>query len=432
MGRIWQGWLQNYYGETHQLTEMLESDYAGWLKDSKTPPDEYLSSNGPWNRSVQIYRAFLNDHAYTIAGELSRFVQSLRKFGSLGSRTGCQGTLNKENLNFVPWWSGMAGMCFQAVSIGLDNVLDPDFNSVAIQLLAAVTEEHLKADSVLFFDGLAGDTLDNQPWMTTTTRRELFRSLNNLRKKFLRGAWWLGSAFEGYDATGRWRPGLFNSIGLPSENWNLWREKLPVDTSLPNHLNLMSAKDNVVTAKISLDLESDARGPIGVILNFAEQHDADNALADIKVDIGPSTQQYIFDRVAGLPFGRLRYLSAHLTGIKVRDSRGMHEPSFSRAGATISMAKGEVTVTLSFENNGISEWTMRSREEALVLKNMQTGEIVAKLESTVRKGEKIEVNIRSTAEKLVASGRTTYGLYWDNKLIYVTPEIRWTPTRDWR
>ena len=50
----------------------------------------------------------------------------------------------------------------------------------------------------------------------------------------------------------------------------------------------------------------------------------------------------------------------------------------------------------------------------------------------MRKGEKADLAIRSTAEKLVASARSTYGLYWGDNLIYVTPEIRWTPTRDWR
>ena len=431
LARFWQHWLGHYYGSIQKVVEMLADDSAKWITESATPPDDFLTVNGPWNPGVQLYRAFLNDSAYAIVGDLTRSAQMLRKFGSLGVRTGWQGSLNKQTLHMAPWWSGMAGMCFQTVSIGLDDILDPDFKELPFFLLASVAEEHMRSDSVLFFDGLGGDTLDNLPWMSTASRDALFRSFFEFRKKITRGAWWLGSAFEGYDDCGRWKPGLFNCVGIPFDCWNLWRENFPVTSHMTDKKNT-EAQESEKPLKIALDMESDVRGPVGVILTFAEKNNIDIPSSGIRVDIGPPSQENLFDFVAGLPGGRLRYLSAHLTGIKVIDATSTQNPAFSRAGVTISLPKGEVTVILTLENNGLADWTMRSREEALVLKNMETGETVAKLDRTVRKGEKVDLSIRSTAEKLVSGFRSSFGLYSKDKLIYITPEIRWTPTRDWR
>ncbi len=430
--RSWKLWVDTYYGNREKLIQMLDPTIVDWIREDKSPPDHYLTQHGPWNPAVQIYRAFLNDLAYATAGEIVRSAQALRKFGTFGLLTSSQGILDAHSLRSVPWWSGTAGMCFQTVGIGLDHILDPNFDTYPMLLLSALTQEHTKPDSVLFFDGLGGDSLNPSVWMTPTTRKALFRSFHNFRKKILRGAWFLGDAFEGYNHQGLWKTGHFSCLGSPKDTWILWKEQIPYTPILPQRKTTKSREDSNDAHPITLDLESDARGPIGVLLNYCQNNKNETLPSSVRLLVGPPTPDRLFDKVGGLPAGRLRYLSAHLTSIKYLDARGSHQAAFTRAGATISLAKGDVTLTLTLENNGLADWTQRSREEALVLKNMQTGEIVAKLDRTVRRAEAIDVNVRSSAEKLVNSVGTTFGLFWNDSLIYVTPEIRWIPTRDWR
>lgn len=430
LARQWSRWVADFYGSEAELHSLLGGgEHSRWLLESPTPPDEMLTNLGEWCPSVLIYRSFLEDFSYGFSGEIVRPFSTLRSFGSFGIRSGWQGSLNDFVMPAVPWAPNFAAQNFTAVGIGWDK-FDGSKNTTRLaELYIKIASQYLRADAILQFDGIGGDTINWMPLITPSQRTESIRALREIRRQNPIGTWWCGRAYDGFDNIGRHRQGMIRLNGLAHDVWLDWREK--IDASPELNITAMRTQERADTESLPpvfIDPESDCRGTLGVALSYIQK----NRDVPHSVTLRNPDSDDTFLHIAGLPKGRFKNISAQLSRIRVIDSRETHEIDFSRAGCTITISKGEVTTTLTFENIGLADWPFLSREEALNLRDMRTGAQLSRVDRIVRRGERADFSFRANAEDLVKNPNARYGLYLGNRLITITPEFRWTPTRDWR
>ncbi len=431
LGRQWSRWVSDFYGSEEELFKLLEGDAASnWVKRMSGPSDKLLTSIGPGCPSILVYRAFLNDFSYAYSAEILRPVSAMRSFGVYGLRSGFMGSLNTAAFPTAPWSVDFASLNFQVLGVSWESFLVSPASLNQASLFISMASQYVREDGIIQFDGIGEDGSRARLVPGGEARHKVFEMLRELRTSHPKGMWWCGLAFDGYDARGRHRPGLFRVTGAARREWLLWRQKLaltaPVNISA---LRNRDADEDLQTPAVYLDPESDCRGPLGVVLRYLET--LGDALPTNITLLNPSREE-LFAYVAGLSRGRLKNISANLARIRIIDGRGQMEPNFSRAGTTVSLTKGEVNVTFVFDNTGLADWPYLSRDDAINLRDVKTGRVLSRLDKTVRRGGRAELSFRASAEDLVAAGANRYSLYWGDRLITVTPEVRWTATRDWR